>query len=113
MTTPIHNVPTTTAIIIPFPVRAKKAPDPVVTQAPSEIDPQTRLVNALSKLQEALAMQKTAVADFRDKLGTLRDTVQGLGSSLQSYDSKLGDLKTGVEKIGEHSNKTIEILKDY
>jgi uncharacterized phage infection (PIP) family protein YhgE len=113
MTTPIPEEPTKTAIIIPFPIKKNDSVKREIPQINSKIDPQTRLVNALAKLQEALAMQKAAVANFRENLGTLKETVQGLGSSLQSYNDKLDNLKSGVETIGDHSRKTVEILKDF
>ena len=113
MATTLPEETARTAIIIPFPTRAKKVEPVVEVVTSSEIDPQTRLINALAKLNAALALQKRAVVDFRGSLGTLRETVQGLHGSLVNYDSKLSNIRTGIEKIGAESRKTVEVLKDY
>jgi uncharacterized coiled-coil protein SlyX len=97
------------AVIIPFPVR--KAPTKAVAVT-GEIDPQTRLVNALANLNRALAEQKKAVAAFRENMGTLAATVQGLQGSLTTYQEKLGEVRGKIDDIKTTSLKTIEILKD-
>jgi predicted nucleic acid-binding Zn-ribbon protein len=102
------------AVIIPFPQR--KTPTKAQTKAvtvSNEIDPQTRLANALANLNKALAQQKEAVAKFRDSFSTLASTVQGLQGSLTTYQEKLGEVREKISDINETSVKTIDILKDY
>ena len=99
---------TQTAVIIPFPVRHKSpAPAPQAVVVVDENDPQARLAAALAKLNEALNAQKKAVADWRDSLGSLKGSVQGLHGSLSTYNEKLGELGAGVQKIGDDSRATI------
>jgi hypothetical protein len=107
--------PTTTderpsAIIIPFPVRKPPVTAVAVT---NEIDPHTRLVNALASLNKALADQKAAVANFRETLGTLAVTVQGMKGSLVTFQDSLTKVQSGVTTINESATKTVDILKDY
>ena len=81
------------ATIIPFPRSSQATP----------IDPQERLRRALAGLDEALTIQREAVADWRYALGNLRDSVRGLGSSLQTYNAQLCRLAERVNALNAES----------
>jgi len=83
------------ATIIPFP--RYQAPSPVADTAPEAC--QQRLARALATLDEALAEQRSAVADWRDTLSALRAAVHGLGHSLDTYHTQLGRLASDVEGV--------------
>jgi len=68
-----------TATIIPFP-----ASRPADTGAGDD-----RLRRALAALDAALTAQRAAVADWRQSLAQLGETMQGLGASLHRYRGNL------------------------
>jgi chromosome segregation ATPase len=89
------------ATIIPFPRSPQGTPT----------DPQERLRQALAGLEAALTIQREAVADWRYALGNLRDSVRGLGSSLQSYNEQLCRLGERVNALNAES-KELEAWAD-
>ncbi len=72
--------------VIPF-----RRPESTVVGAPPD-----RLQQALVALEAALDEQRLAVADWRAALGELQDSMQGLGSSLQTYRTNLDGLAIDV-----------------
>jgi len=86
------------ATIIAFP-RAKAAP---VAAAP---DPQLRLQRALAALEQALAEQRSAVAQWQQSLGALRGSVRGLGASLTQYRDRLGGVAEGVQAVHQDAKR--------
>ncbi|WP_428489120.1 hypothetical protein [Rhodopila sp.] len=129
------------ALVIPFPVRAKRAgsrpqrlprraagavtvqnsrviaPDwcsPAaadVRVAAADPSPEQRLNRALSSLNVALAEQRSAVAAWRDGLVTLRTTTARLSESLQRYRVNLDKLNDSVSKLGDNA-RSLETLAD-
>jgi hypothetical protein len=87
------------ATIIAFP-RLKQAP-PEATAAAA----QDRLQRALTALEQALSEQRSAVALWRDSLGELRGSVQGLGASLGTYQDRLGVLAEGVNALNREARR--------
>ncbi len=78
-----------TASIIPFPARPK----------PAEPAPAQRLARALESLNAALADQRSAIATWRDVLGELKATTEGLDDSLQRYRGNLRTLGTSLSTL--------------
>ncbi len=66
---------------------------PETTVAETQPD---RLQQALAALEAALDEQRLAVADWRAALGELHESMQGLGSSLQTYRTNLDGLAIDV-----------------
>jgi hypothetical protein len=79
-----------TASIIPFPARPK----------PAELAPQERLVRALASLNAALADQRAAVTAWREVLGELKTSTNGLQNSLKDYRTNLQTLGNSVSALG-------------
>lgn len=69
-----------TAIILAFP--EKPAPLP--------------LVAAMARLEAALATQRVAIQEWRQQIAHLRDSMHGLGVSVQTYNIALGHLASTV-----------------
>lgn len=90
-----------TATIIPFPTRAKPA-------APT---PQERLARALVTLNDALAEQRVAVTAWRDVLGELKTTTNGLHDSLQRYRANLRTLGNSVTSL-QSKTRSLEAWTD-
>jgi hypothetical protein len=88
------------ATIIEFPRMQTAAPPRAV--AP---EPRDRLQQALAALELALAEQRHAVARWRDSLGELRGSVQGLGDSLGTYQHRLGALAEGVDGLNREARR--------
>ncbi len=80
---------TRTAVLIPFPARPK----------PAAPDPRERLTLALASLNTALSDQRSAVAGWRDVLGELKATTEGLDDSLQRYRANLRALGHSVSSL--------------
>lgn len=78
-----------TAVLIPFPARPK----------PAAPDPRERLALALASLNTALADQRSAIAGWRDVLGELKATTEGLDDSLQRYRANLRTLGHSVASL--------------
>jgi hypothetical protein len=87
------------AIILPFPARAASRRSPPVR--PDE----DRLTRALASLDAALTEQRQAVAAWRDSLHALRQTTEGLGSSLRRYDGVLGTLNDRVAGLNTQARQ--------
>jgi hypothetical protein len=85
-----------TAVIIPFPVRPKPADCASEERAPEE-----RLARALASLNQALAEQLVAIATWRDALGQLKGTANGLRGSLLTYQANLQTLGDSVSAVHE------------
>ena len=58
-----------------------------------------RLRRALGALEEAVAKQRAAVAQWRGALGELGSTVGALRASMQGYDATLGALRGRVDAV--------------
>jgi hypothetical protein len=84
------------ADIIPFPTRAAAVPDAAVPDAVTDTAGQERLRQALASLEEALAGQRLAVAEWRRSLAQLGDTMGGLRGSLVHYRGSLNRLEQQV-----------------
>ena len=65
----------------------------------SEEDPQIRLHRALAALDDALARQKHAVADWRCTMAQLAAQVEILGDALVGLPRTLGDLQAQVSVL--------------
>jgi hypothetical protein len=87
------------ATIIAFPRVKAAAP------APAAADPQARLQRALASLEQALEEQRIAVAAWRDSLGQLRGSVQGLGASLGTYQTRLGSLADDIDGLNREARR--------
>jgi hypothetical protein len=70
---------------------------------PAAENPQERLTRALAALEDALAQQRSAIAEWRQSMGVLRGSVQGLGQSLGSYRAKLGQLALQVDGVNRQA----------
>lgn len=86
------------ATIIAFP-RPKLAPEGATPAAPE------RLQRALAALELALAEQRSAVAKWRQSLGELHGSVQGLGEAFGAYHDRLGALATGVDGLNREARR--------
>ena len=93
--------PSRTAAIIPFPTRPK----------PAAPEPRQRLALALESLNAALADQKSAIAAWRDVLGELKATTEGLDDSLQRYRANLRSLGHSVSTLRAKA-KSLEAWAD-
>ncbi len=62
-------------------------------------DGQQRLQLALQALEEALAGQRAAIADWRNALATLGTVMSGLGDSVQRYRGSLDSLGERVAAL--------------
>ncbi len=62
-------------------------------------DPQLRLQRAMVALDDALARQKIAVAEWRNSMSQLGSRVDGLGGALHGLQSSLGGLQTQVTQL--------------
>lgn len=82
------------AEIIPFPVRSP---------AVSDTSGQDRLRAALASLDEALAVQRSAVTAWRRSLAELGDTMSGLRGSLLRYRGNLDKLEQQVGALNGHA----------
>jgi len=89
------------ATIIPFPTR------PGSTAS----DPRERLALALQSLNTALADQRSAIATWRDVLGELKATTEGLDDSLQRYRANLRNLGHSVSTLRAKA-KSLEAWAD-
>ena len=78
-----------TADIIPFPVAA--VPD--------------RLTRALTRLEDALALQQEAVANWRLRLELLRGSVSRLENSLHCYENDLDSLQDALVLLRRESER--------
>jgi hypothetical protein len=85
-----------TAEIIQFPNSRTRPPIP----APQRDAGRERLLAALASLDEALAVQRVAVAQWRGSLSDLRGAVGDLGGSLSRYRDRLGVLGESVAALG-------------
>jgi len=74
-------------------------------------DPQLRLQRALSALDDALARQKIAVADWRGAMSQLGTRVDGLGDGLQGLQANLGRLHAQVSQLHD-SAVELEVQAD-
>jgi len=87
MTNP--TAPSRGADILPFPTQSKP-------EAPEE-----RLRRALITLDRAVAAQRAAVTDWQAAIGSLRQSMDGLGASVNTYHGTLGALSGKVVGLGE------------
>ncbi len=62
-------------------------------------DGHQRLRLALQALEEALAGQRAAIADWRNALGSLRTVMSGLGDSVHRYRDSLDSLAERVAAL--------------
>jgi len=62
-------------------------------------DGHQRLQRALHALDEALAAQRAAIADWRNALGTLGTVMSGLGDSVHRYRGSLDSLAERVATL--------------
>ncbi len=102
------------ATIISFPGMraAPTALAPVPARASADIqDPQQRLQRALAALDRAVADQRIAVAKWRDSLGQLRGSVQGLGQSLGRYNERLSFVAEEMRGLHREARR-LEALAD-
>lgn len=86
-----------TAEIIPFPARKP---------ATADTDGQERLRLALAALEEAVAGQRAAVAEWRRSLAQLGDTMGGLRGSLLHYRGSLNRLE---EQVGALNTRAVTL----
>jgi hypothetical protein len=63
------------------------------------------LLAALASLEAALAVQRTAMADWRGALGELHGGVRALGTSLTNYRDQLGEVGTRVKKLNGEARR--------
>ncbi len=89
--TKIHS-----ADVIPFPHRTAAEKVIPTKAAGPDVTPDVRLARALESLQEALVQHRAATARWREVLGELKTTVNGLHGSLLRYQTNLKTLNTSV-----------------
>lgn len=78
--------------VIPFPVARVRRPA-------AEATGQERLAAALASLEAALAVQRAAMAGFRDSLGALSAAVGTLEAGVSGYADRLATLKREVDGV--------------
>ncbi len=98
---------TTSAVIIPFPVKEKPNVDVI------DLDGHERLVAAIERLNASLAEQREVIAKWRDSLLELKKNVGSMGNSAQVLHDVLGTVKEDAEIANAISQNTIKILDDY
>ncbi len=128
------------ALVIPFPVRAKRpgsraqrsprragdtgtgqnnrvivadwtSPAVADVRLAADPTPEQRLNRALTSLNTALAEQRAAVAAWRDRLVTLRTTTARLADSLQRYRVNLDKLNDSVSMLSDNA-RSLETWAD-
>jgi hypothetical protein len=77
--------------VIPF-----RRPAPVATDPSQE-----RLQIALAALEAALEEQRVAIAAWRTAVGELHDSMQDLGTSMQTYRDSLDGLALDVAELNQ------------
>jgi hypothetical protein len=90
-----------TAEIILFPGRTAEPATPNPT-APFQTEPtpaEMRLSRALVNLNDALTVQRAAIAAWKSSLGELSMATGRLGASLRSYNDSLGQLDERVATL--------------
>jgi hypothetical protein len=73
---------------------------PEAVVAGPQRSPQDLLALALCRLDEALAQQRAAVAEWRDSLRTLAGVVGRVEGNLDAYREGLADLALGTDRLG-------------
>jgi hypothetical protein len=96
-----NNEALATAEILPFPQPAQIVPearqeDAALAAALAE-GPRERLARALRTLEAAQAEQLLAVTKWRDAIGDLSRSVNGLGRSFAQYQDRLIDIAAKVQ----------------
>lgn len=65
--------------------------------------PEDRLRLALRRLDEALEQQRQVLAEWRASMKDLAGSVDGLKSSLETYQGSLADLAVDVNRLGDEA----------
>src|ERR1700722_4740679 len=89
----------TTAEIIMFPTRVPAAAAPLAPASGESTDGQARLSRALVGLNDAITMQRAAIAEWKSSLGELRAATGRPGTRPRGYHDSLGQLNARVSRL--------------